>query len=368
MELVKQKERETRNRNRVKDRKPIAWSKIETFPDRIANNKSTALVQIQYDYRCNMNCTHCAISKFRANKNKRAEKLNPFYMAMLADQIHDEGLAAVCLSGGEPLIFKDLGEVIKSIKPERFVLSMDTNGLTLSEEKIKWLLDIGVDRIHLSLDGLEENHNKFRRLKKGLNSWKHNVEMLPFCKKHGLDVVINIVATKDLVTSKEMEKQLEFVEQFGFHASMIYAKPVGTFEGSRDEVLNSDDLAYLETLTSKYNCSTHLTENHGQYFGCLCFKRHMSITAFGDVLPCPWIPITIGNIFEERFSDILKRGLSIPWFSFDNKLTCLSGNVDSYFYQKVLPQVDESNEYPVDWKKIDWHLEYFNGKDSIIDA
>ena len=360
MELIKQKEREVRNRGRIQDRKPLAWEKIQKFSERVVNKQSIALVQIQYDYRCNMNCTHCAISKFRANKNKRAEKLTAESVAVLADQIHEEGLASICLSGGEPLIFKDLGGVISAIKPERFVLSMDTNGLDLSEEKIKWLVDVGVDRIHLSLDGLEDNHNKFRRLKKGLNSWSHNINMLPFCKKYGLDVVINIVATKDLVTSKEMEKQLAFVEQFGFHASMIYAKPVGTFEGSKDEVLNNEDFAYLETLTSKYNCSTHLTENHGQYFGCLCFKRHMSVTAFGDVLPCPWIPITIGNVFDEDFRDILKRGLSIPWFSFDNKITCCSGNVDSYFYQNVLPQVDASDEYPVDWKKINWHLEYFD--------
>jgi len=360
--LAKQKEREERNRNRIKSRKPIAWSKIEKFSERMANKQSIALVQIQYDYMCQLKCSHCAIFKFRQNKNRRKEKLSLESLAVLANQIHDEGLAAICLSGGEPLIFKNLGEVLSSMKPERFVLSMDTNGIDLSDEKIKWLVDSGVDRIHLSLDGLEENHNKFRRMRSGFNSWQHNVDMLPLCKKHGLDVVINIVATKDLVTSREMEKQLEFIEQFGFHASMIYAKPVGTFEGSKDEVLNLKDFAHLEELTNKYNCSTHLTENHGVFFGCLCFKRHMSITAFGDVLPCPWIPITIGNIFEESFSDVLKRGLSIPWFSYDNKLTCLSGNVDSFFYQNVLPQVDASDEYPVDYRKIDWKLDYFGDR------
>ncbi|MFA4980452.1 MAG: radical SAM protein [Sphingobacterium sp.] len=357
MGLDKQKTREEKNRNKVQERKPLAWEKIQKYPERKANKQSIALVQIQYNYACQLRCTHCAIHKFQQNKNNRKERLTPTSVAKLADQIHDYGLSAICLSGGEPLIFKDLDAVIDAIKPERFVLSMDTNGIALSEDKIKWLVDKGVDRIHLSLDGLEENHNKFRHIKGGFNSWEHNIEMLPFCKKYGLDVVINIVATKDLVSSKEMEKQLAFIEGFGFHASMIYAKPVGTFEESKDQVLNSEDFAYLESLTNKYNCSTHLTDNHGDNFGCLCFKRHLSVTAFGDVLPCPWLPITMGNIFDESFGDIMKRGLSNPWFSFDNSFTCHSGNIDSYFYQNIVPQIEKFEEYPVDWKKINWFLD-----------
>ncbi|HPL02292.1 MAG TPA: radical SAM protein [Bacteroidales bacterium] len=361
MELEKQKIREDKNRNKIQETKPLVWEKIQKFPERIKNKQSIALVQLQIDYKCNMKCSHCAIEKFRQNKNKYPHKLDIEKIKDIANQIHEEGLVSVCISGGEPLIFPNLEEIIDAIQPERFVLSIDTNGLELNEEKIKWLVNKGVNRIHLSLDGLERNHNRFRKTKK--NSWAHNVKMLPLCKKHGLDVVINIVATKDLVQSKEMEKQLEFIEQFGLHASMIYAKPVGTFEEAKDQVLDQNDLDYLESLTKKYNCSTHLTENHGQYFGCLCFKRHFSITAFGDVLPCPWIPISMGNVFEERLKTILDRGLANKWFSFDIKETCMSGNKDSYFYQNIISQIETFDEYPVHYTKINWHLEYFNKKD-----
>jgi len=174
-----------------------------------------------------------------------------------------------------------------------------------------------------------------------------------------LGVIINIVATKSLVRSKEMEKQLEFLQQFCFHASMIYAKPVGTFEEAKGEVLNQEDFDYLETLTKKYNCSTHLTVNNATDLGCLCFKRHFSITAFGDVLPCPWLPISMGNVFEEDLGTIMNRGLNNPWFSFDNKFTCHSGNSDSFFYQNIVSQIEKFDEYPVPYKKIDWHLEIF---------
>jgi len=347
---VKGVEREKKNKKTLEEKKPIAFAKIKKFPERIKNKESIALLQLQYDYRCNMACAHCAISRFK--HNDKYNKLSVETVKSIADQADTIGLASICISGGEPLIFSDLEDIVNAIGPERFVISMDTNGLLLDEKKVKWLVDIGVDRIHLSLDGLEENHNQFRKIK--VNSWQNNVNALSFCKKYGLDVVINIVATKSLVESKEMEKQLDFLDQFGFHSSMIYAKPVGTFEDSKDEVLNTEDFAYLESLTEKYNCSTHLTVNHGTDFGCLCFKRHFSITGFGDVLPCPWIPITMGNIHEEDLNTILDRGLNNKWFSFDNHYTCHSGNIDSEFYQKIISQIDNLEGYPVNWKDIDW--------------
>ena len=350
--MEKLTDREIKLKQTLEQKKPIAFAKIKKFGERLKHHESIALMQLQYDYTCNMACTHCAIAKFRDHKG--IHKLTPKDVKQIADQADQIGLASICISGGEPTIFPDLEQIIQAIGPERFVLSMDTNGLKLDEAKIKWLVDHGMDRIHLSLDGLEANHNKFRRMGK-INSWQHNVDLLPLCKQYGLGVVINIVTTKDLVKSKEIEQQLAFTSQFGFHTSMIYAKPVGTFEQAKNEILVSEDLDYLETLTKKYNCSTHLTMNNGSELGCLCFKRHFSITAWGDVLPCPWIPISMGNIFEEGLQTILDRGLANKWFSFDHTYSCHSGNCDDEFYQKIIPQIETFTEYPVSWKKINWY-------------
>ncbi len=85
-----------------------------------------------------------------------------------------------------------------------------------------------------------------------------------------------------------------------------------------------------------------------------CFKRHFSITAYGDVLPFPWVPISIGNIFSEDLETVVKRGLSMKWFSYDYKYSCQCGNRDTFFYQNILPQIDKADTYPADWKKINW--------------
>ncbi|MCF8070546.1 MAG: radical SAM protein [Desulfobacterales bacterium] len=340
--------REIENRQTLQEKKPLAYEKIIKHPEKILKKESVALIQMEYRYACNFKCKHCAIEKLKQNDGRLMSLQD---VKRIADQADAMGLASICISGGEPLMFPDLRDVVDAIGPKRFVISMDTNGWLLKEEKIRWLVDIGVDRIHLSIDGLEENHDDFRGAK---GSWKRCVEALKVCKEYGLGVIINIVATKSLVHSGELIRQLDFIAQFGEHASIIHAKPTGAFEDCKDEVCDTKDVEVIQSLQDKYNISTHLSSNCGYEFGCLCFKRHFSITAYGDVLPCPWIPIKVGNIYDEDLETIVKRGLSIKWFSYENKYSCQCGNSDTFFYKNILPQIEEANTYPADWKEINW--------------
>ena len=340
--------REIKNKMTLQEKKPLAYGKIIKHPEKIKNKESVALIQLQYRYDCNFRCKHCAIEKF---KQQDGRLLSIEDVKRIADQADSMGLASICISGGEPLMFPDLKDVVDAIGPDRFVISIDTNGWLLNEEKIKWLVSIGVDRIHLSLDGLEFNHTLFRGVK---GSWQRCIDALPYCKEHGLGVIINIVATKSMIHGGELIRQLGYIAQFGEHASIIYAKATGAFEDSKDEILDTKDLAYIQSLTKFYNISTHLSPNCGHEFGCLCFKRHFSITAHGDVLPCPWIPISIGNVFDEDLETVVKRGLSMKWFSYDYKYSCQSGNRDTTFYKNILSQVEHSESYPADGRRINW--------------
>lgn len=338
--------RETKNRLSLQENKPLAYKKIIQHPKKIKRKECVALIQLQYNYICNFKCKHCSVDRFKKQDGKTLTISDVGY---IADQADAMGLGSICISGGEPLIFPDLKKVIQAIDPEKFSLSMDTNGWFLTKDKIKWLVSMGVDRVHLSMDGLEGNHNIFRG---NTNSWDKCITALKLCREYGLGVIVNIVATKSMLGG-ELIRQLDFIAGLGQYASIIYAKPMGAFKDYKDEVLDTQDIAYIQTLTKQYNCSTHLSMNCGYHFGCLCIKRHFSITAYGDVLPCPWIPISLGNIHTEYLKTIINRGLGIKWFSYDNKFSCLCGNRDTYFYKNILPQIDKL-DYPADWRKIKW--------------
>ena len=95
---------------------------------------------------------------------------------------------------------------------------------------------------------------------------------------------------------------------------VTYAKPVGEWTGNYDVMINRDDMDYLRGLEKKYNVFTHLTPSYGLNLGCIAVKRMVSITQYGDVLPCPYIHISLGNFFKEPLKDIIARGMKIRYF------------------------------------------------------
>jgi MoaA/NifB/PqqE/SkfB family radical SAM enzyme len=343
-------EAEKQNRQMLHDRKPLVFDKIVKHDDMMVRKECVGIVGVQYRYDCNFNCKHCCIQGL---KRPSGRMLTPADMKMIADQAHAMNLFSFCISGGEPILFPDLEEVVRAIGPDRFNIAMDSNGWALTEDKIKFVIGLGIDRIQLSMDGLGDVHDKFR---KAYGSWERCVQVLANCKKHGLPVIVNVVATKSLLNSGGLVKYLDRMADFGNHVSIFHAKPVGNFADSQDEILDTKDFAYIESLRGKYNISTHQSPNCGVNWGCFCVKRMFAITAYGDLLPCSALPVSLGNIFEEPLRDIVDRGLNNKWFGYGGTDTCLAANKDSLFYQKVLPQIVNAPQQPISWKEVDWHF------------
>ncbi|OGC22770.1 hypothetical protein A2291_05940 [candidate division WOR-1 bacterium RIFOXYB2_FULL_42_35] len=301
---------EKERRNSLKQEKPGAFEKIMKYDEKIKRGESIAILQLQYDYACNFACEHCCITRLRGNNPERV--FTPKDVAELCRQADEMGLAHIVVTGGEPLIFPDLDEIVKAIDPKKFFISMDTNGWNLDDEKAKHLKSIGVDKIQLSLDSLtEDNHDAFRR-KPG--SHARCLTAIDAAQKAGLSIIVATVVTKERVRSQEFVDFLEFLNGKGVGVFVTYAKPVGAWEGKYDVMIDKDDMNYMKGLEKKYNVFTHLTPSYDLDLGCIAVKRMISITKYGDVLPCPYIHVSLGNFFKEPLKDIVERGLNIKLF------------------------------------------------------
>ena len=151
-------------RERARARKPYVISKTEKYPEKLARGESCAMIQLQYRYGCNIECQHCSISGFQGRRPPGAKFLTPEKVRAIYDEADALGHAQTTISGGEPLIFKDLFKVIEAIGPERFFIQIDTNGWYLDAAKAKALYDAGVDKMQVSLDSfVASEHDEFRR-------------------------------------------------------------------------------------------------------------------------------------------------------------------------------------------------------------
>lgn len=295
-------------RDALKAKKKRVFEKIGRYDDIVRNGGSIAIIQFQYNYACNFSCGHCSISRMR----KDARALAVPDVRNIADQADAMGLAHWVITGGEPLVFKDLDQVVEAVGPQRFYISCDTNGYLMTEEKAKHLESIGVDKIQLSLDSIRPaEHNIFRKRD---NSFNRSMRCIEAVKKTGMKLILQTVVSKQRLHSDEFIEMLEFGKKNDIGIFVTFAKPVGEWEGRFDILCGLEDLAYERELEKKYNVFTHMTPSYGLEIGCIAVKRMISITQYGDVQPCPYMHVSLGNIFNEPLRDIVERGLAIKYF------------------------------------------------------
>jgi len=355
----KTKFEEDKRRQWLKFKKPHVYEKVIRFNEKLARGEGVPIIQFQYNYECNFDCEHCSIKKFKVTRAEEKRNGRRYFkmkdVRNLSKQADEMGLSTIVITGGEPLIFKDFDELVKNIDPDKFWIVSDTNGWCLNVERAKHLKDIGVDKIQLSLDGVDaKTHDSFRR-KTG--SWERCMKAIAACKKADLHAILSTVVWRGRVQTQEFVDYLEMAKKLGVGTYVSYAKPVGAYEGRFDQMLTPEDEAYLQKLEKKYDVFTHMTPAYGIDMGCIAVKRILPITRYGDVLPCPYTHISLGNFFNESLKDIVNRGLNLKWFNPTAKMPCICGVSKKFIDQVIVPSYGDTN-VPVHYTQIFTRADY----------
>jgi len=148
------------------------------------------VVSYEVTLSCNCNCRHCDLG----GMIKDEKQLQPHEYGKLTRLLKPP---VVQISGGEPLLRKDIIEVVKAIKqPDGLpYLIFVTNGVLLNESNYLELHKAGVNQISVSLDFPDERHDDFRR-HRGL--YNHLERTIPKLAKFGFrDIILNTVITRD---------------------------------------------------------------------------------------------------------------------------------------------------------------------------
>ena len=338
------KESEINSRNKLKSEKPLVYEKIIKYDEKFARGESIAIIDIQYDYMCNLRCKHCCNLSFV----KKDKELTPNVLKNFADQADTLGLAQVVISGGEPLLFKDLEEVVKAIGPDRFHVAISTNGMFLTLEKAIYLKSLGFDKVKLSFDSIDPKLHDVNRNKEGV----HNkaVEALYNAKMAGLSVNLSCCVTHQFARSESMEQLAKYAQENEVALDVMIARAIGQWEGNHDVLIDEDDATHLLELHQKYPALYRdVYPSYGIDRGCGTVKNILSLTKYGDLLPCAFIHVSLGNIFEEPLKDIINRGLRIKHFH-DYTPICLSGE-DRNFINKYMTKF-YGKPLPVSWKEV----------------
>jgi len=264
--------------------------------------------------KCNLKCSHCYIN---ATKEELQGELTTEEAKRLMDQIAEVSRPLLILSGGEPLLRRDIYELIQYGTNKGFRMGLGSNGSLIDETVAKKLKDAGVKTVSISLDSCDpEKHDEFRGVK---GSWQKAVNALTALKQNGVLVQVNTTVTQQNLG--EIDEIMSFTEQIGvenFHLFFLVPTGRGTkfTDISPAQYENMITSTFAKTGKHKLNvrpsCAPQFMRiaqamglDMKQWIrGCLAGLYYCRVYPNGDITPCPYLPIKLGNIKEQTFSEI----------------------------------------------------------------
>ena len=171
-------------------------------------------LRITLTNRCNVNCLYCHHDGMVKSKDEMtADEL--YTICKIAKKI---GVRKIRLSGGEPLLKKDIVEIVERIASLDFKdISMTTNGILL-EKYAQDLKDAGLDRVNVSLDTLNRETFEFITKKDYLEDAKNGI--LKAVEVGLYPVKINMVIMKG-INQDEIDDMFEFCKEHGIVLQLI---------------------------------------------------------------------------------------------------------------------------------------------------
>lgn len=286
---------------------------------------------------CNLRCLHCHVSAREAMPNE----LNLQEATAAIDEMHSLGTEAIIFSGGEPLLRKDFVlQLINHCDKIGVVPAMLSNGLLMTPHTALQLQEAGLKAVGLPIDSVvPEKHDHLRNLPGTFNK---TLQAIKTCLELDLEVVITTMALKD--TYSEIPQRIEFLSDLGIDQVAVYdLVPVGRGKEVMDNAMTQDQrvnlIRWLQNkqegsemtfamsggipLYPEIACEMH--QNHGtkaknllikefwihQGIGCHAGNMYFSLRPNGDIYPCTFLPIKVGNIREKSITEIWRNSTEL---------------------------------------------------------
>lgn len=213
--------------------------------------RQISYLRISVTDRCDLRCRYCMAEKMQFLPKNQVLSLEE--IALLADLFVARGITRIRLTGGEPLVRRDIGDLVRRIGRHLDhglnELTLTTNGTQLAQHA-DMLADAGIRRINVSLDSRDPD--RFAHLTRG-GDVRAVLTGLNAARTAGLAIKINMVALKD-INQDEIIPMLRWCDDQGFDLTLIETMPLGDIGGDRTDhylplTQAVDDIRAVHTLT-----------------------------------------------------------------------------------------------------------------------
>ncbi|PPK72926.1 heme d1 biosynthesis radical SAM protein NirJ [Methylobacter tundripaludum] len=141
--------------------------------------------------RCNLTCKHCYTTSTDINF---PNELSTPEIYTVMDDLKAFKVPVLILSGGEPLLHPDIFAISRRAKDMGFYVALSTNGTKISADNIDEIASINYQYIGVSLDGIKDTHDQFRRVQGSFDQALHGIHL---CLEKGIKVGLRFTLTQD---------------------------------------------------------------------------------------------------------------------------------------------------------------------------
>lgn len=289
--------------------------------------KAPRIIAWEITRSCNLNCAHCRAA---ARCGGYEGELTLPEMKAVVDDIATITNPILILTGGEPLLRDDIWELVDYARAKGAMPVIGTNATLVTDEVAAKMAEHGIRRISVSIDFPDaDEHDRFRGQD---GAFAASMEGIRNAQAHGVGIQVNTTVTK--LNADRIDEVHELAQQVGaeaFHPFLLV--PTGRGEDLRDVELSPEE--YEEVLTWAYERqktspmhfkptdapqyyrivhqkareegSTISAEQYGTEAmtrGCLGGITFCFISHTGDIQPCGYFDMQLGNVRERPFSQI----------------------------------------------------------------
>ncbi len=154
--------------------------------------------------RCNLTCKHCY--SISADSDFPGELDTDAVFAVM-DDLKAFRVPVLILSGGEPLLRPDIFTIARRAKAMGFYVGLSSNGTLIDAGNIDEIAAVGFDYVGVSLDGIGDTHDRFRRMR---GAYAASLAGIRLCRERGIKVGVRYTMTED--NAQDLPALLQLVE------------------------------------------------------------------------------------------------------------------------------------------------------------
>jgi radical SAM protein with 4Fe4S-binding SPASM domain len=262
-------------------------------------------VHLDVTWRCNERCVHCYLDHDDLGEMSYDE------IESLLTQMAAAGVFFLTISGGEPLLRKDLFAIIRRARELTFNVKLKTNAIMIREKEAALIRELGVETVQVSIySHRPEVHDAITKVKGSLN---RSLDAIRFMSSQGLKVTVANVVMKQ--TRFDYPGVQKLAAELGA-AFTIDPTITPHINGDRSLLrLNIDRNDLRELLNDKTIAGDEdqfiavapgADEDVMDSIPCSAGHSACYVSPYGDVYPCVQFPLPSGNIRRQKFIDIWK--------------------------------------------------------------